>query len=60
MQQSKNNIKPNADDLIGQRSRRIQKVDQLRKLGIDPYPSRAQKDHSNQNIIDHFSEYEAR
>jgi lysyl-tRNA synthetase class 2 len=47
-----------SDDLIGQRTRRIQKVDQLRELGIDPYPSKAQKDYSNEEIIVHFSQHE--
>lgn len=42
------------DDLQGQRLKRIEKVNQLRDLGIDPYPARTKKEYDNQYILDNF------
>lgn len=49
-----------ADDLIGQRNNRLRKVKELRKLGIDPYPSAARKDMFNQQAVDNFSRLEGK
>ena len=47
-----------SDDFIGQRNRRIQKVKQLRELGIDPYPARSNKQYSNKHVLENFAELE--
>jgi lysyl-tRNA synthetase class 2 len=47
-----------ADDLLGQRQRRLQKLLALKELGINPYPSQAKKDHLNQEITDRFDQYQ--
>ncbi len=39
---------------------RLDKIKELQKLGINPYPSKAQKDLSNQEVIDNFSKYEGK
>lgn len=49
---------PISDDLVGQRTRRLEKLETLRKLGVNPYPSQSQKDCTNKNILDNFSTYE--
>ncbi len=40
------------------RNRRIQKLQQLQSLGINPYPSQAKKDYTNQEIVNNFSQYQ--
>ena len=49
---------PIADDFIGQRQRRIEKVEELKKLGIDPYPAHSVKEYSNKEITEQFSNFE--
>ena len=44
-------------DLIGQRKQRIENMKQLRKLGVNPYPSSAKKDLLNKEVNDHFDTY---
>jgi lysyl-tRNA synthetase class 2 len=45
-------------DLIGQRQIRIDKANELRKLGIDPYPSVSNRDTKACEIIDDFKKFE--
>ncbi|MFA9289342.1 MAG: lysine--tRNA ligase [Weeksellaceae bacterium] len=47
-------MSPVADDLIGQRQRRIDAVTKLRELGVDPYPAKAVKDHTNAYVLENF------
>lgn len=47
-----------SDDFAGQRQRRIEKVKELRKLGIDPYPAHSKKDYPNNEILTNFDQYE--
>lgn len=47
-----------SDDLLGQRQRRIEHITKLRSMGIDPFPSKSQKDHANKDIVNHYSQYE--
>ena len=49
-----------SDDLIGQRQQRIDIIQRLRDLGIDPYPARSQKDEKNQVIHDRFDHYNSK
>lgn len=49
-----------ADDLIGQRAGRIEKLNKLKSLGINPFPSTAKKDHTNAYVIEHFDELEGK
>jgi lysyl-tRNA synthetase class 2 len=51
---------PISDDLVGQRQRRIEKVKELRALGINPYPSLSQKDVVNTEILNNFEHYEGK
>lgn len=44
-------------DLISQRKIRIDKIKKLRKMGIDPYPSKVKKDYSNRQVIDNYDKY---
>ena len=47
-----------ADDFVGQRQRRIDKVIRLNELGFNPYPAHSQKDYPNKQIIDEFNSFE--
>ncbi|MFA6005305.1 MAG: lysine--tRNA ligase [Patescibacteria group bacterium] len=47
-----------ADDFVGQRAKRIEKLKALRDLGINPYPSTAQKDFANTHVTDNFGDFE--
>lgn len=47
-----------ADDFVGQRERRIENLKKLRELGINPYPAKSHKDRNNQDVLDHFPEYQ--
>lgn len=46
--------------LIGQRQMRLGKLMQLRNIGIDPYPAKAQKDFPNKEIVDNYDTYEGK
>src|SRR5687767_10575509 len=45
-------------DLIGQRKIRLEKVKKLRDLGIDPYPAKANRTHTNIEIVNNFEKLE--
>lgn len=47
-----------SDDFIGQRQRRIEKIQELQKLGIDAYPAQSVKTHDNADIATHFDTLE--
>lgn len=47
-----------SDDLIGQRTRRIQNLHELQKLGVQCYPAQSKKDTANKFVKDNFIEYE--
>lgn len=40
------------------RDERLRKLEELKKLGLNPYPAQAKRTHSNQQILDDFSELE--
>lgn len=42
------------------REAKIDKLNKLKNLGINPYPSEAQKDYSHQEIIDNFDDYDGK
>jgi lysyl-tRNA synthetase, class II len=42
------------------RQQRIEKLDQLKTLGIDPYPATSQKDHQNHEILTNFKKLEGK
>ncbi|HEY4483182.1 MAG TPA: lysine--tRNA ligase [Candidatus Paceibacterota bacterium] len=44
--------------LIEIRQERLRKVQELRKLGINPYPARSGRTHSNKEVVEQFSEFE--
>lgn len=45
-------------DLLGQRKIRLEKVAQLKKLNIDPYPAKSFKQYMNQKVISKYDEFE--
>jgi lysyl-tRNA synthetase class 2 len=47
-----------SSDLAGQRQQRINNLNKLRGIGINPYPSISQKDFSNKEIKDNFTKFE--
>ena len=47
-------------DLIGQREVRIEKLKELRKLGINPYPAHSNKEYSNNKILENFKKFEGK
>jgi lysyl-tRNA synthetase class 2 len=47
-------------DLIGQRELRLEKVVELKKLGINPYPAKSNKQFSNSHIIEKFDKFEGK
>jgi lysyl-tRNA synthetase class 2 len=42
------------------RGQRLNKVKQLRKLGINPYPARAERTHKNKELVDNFKKFEGK
>ena len=42
------------------RKLRIEKVKKLRKMGIDPYPSKGQRTNTNQEILDDYKKFEGK
>lgn len=50
------NEEKETSDLIGQRKIRIEKTNQLRELGINPYPSKSNRTHKTDEIISKFDE----
>jgi lysyl-tRNA synthetase class 2 len=49
-----------ADDLVGQRQRRLDNLTALQKLGIEIYPSKSEKTIANQTIIADFGKWEGK
>src|SRR3990167_10266201 len=39
---------------------RLEKLQKLRKLGIEPYPAQSSKDYSNKEIVDNFTKFEGK
>ncbi|MEP7103635.1 MAG: lysine--tRNA ligase [Candidatus Dojkabacteria bacterium] len=46
-----------SSDLAGQRNLRIEKLNKLRELGINPFPSKSAKQYSNKEIVEKFEEF---
>ncbi len=42
------------------RAVRIEKLNKLRAMGIDPYPARSQKDYPNAQVAENFNKYEGK
>lgn len=51
------NLKSN---LIGQREIRIEKLNKLYELGINPYPAKSNREFPNSEIVDNFEKYDGR
>jgi lysyl-tRNA synthetase, class II len=49
---------PQSSDLIGQRKVRLEKLEELKKLGINPYPAESFKEDSIGDILENYEEYE--
>jgi len=51
------NLKSN---LIGQREIRLEKLKQIKELGINPYPAKANKEYLNGEVISKFEEFDGK
>lgn len=51
---------PQSSDLLGQRKVRLEKVEELKKLGINPYPAKSYKENSIGDILKNYEEYEGK
>ena len=47
-----------ADDLLGQRQRRIEKIEALKQKGIEAFPSIAHRTHTTKDVSDQFAQLE--
>jgi lysyl-tRNA synthetase class 2 len=47
-------------DLIGQRDIRLEKLKELKKLGVNPYPAKSHKEFQNGEILNNFDSYEGK
>lgn len=47
-------------DLLGQREVRLEKLEQLKKLGINPYPAKSFKQYSNGEVKSKYEEFEGK
>ena len=45
-------------DLIGQRNVRLEKIERMKAMGIDPYPSNSLRNVSNSEVIQNYSKHE--
>lgn len=43
---------------VSERADRIEKLNELKKLKVDPYPAKSEKNYSISNIIDNFGDFE--
>src|SRR5258706_6159050 len=55
---AKANVGTESSDLIGQRKMRLEKVEKLKKMGIDPYPSKSNRTNTNTEITSNFEKFE--
>ena len=39
---------------------RIEKLNKLRGMGIDPYPAKSQKDYPNAEVVENFAKFEGK
>lgn len=46
--------------LIAQREIRLEKVNKLKKLGIDPYPAKSARTHTAKEVVDNFGKLEGK
>jgi lysyl-tRNA synthetase class 2 len=49
---------PQSSDLLGQRKVRLEKLEELKKLGINPYPAESFREQEVGNILESFEEFE--
>ena len=47
-------------DLLGQRQVRLDKLAELKKLGVNPYPAKSFRDRSNGEVLSKFEEFDGR
>ena len=45
-------------DLLGQRLVRLEKLNELKKLGVDPYPAKSYKQYPNGEVLNEYNKYE--
>lgn len=47
-------------DLVGQRELRLEKIEKLKKLGINPYPAKSHREHRIGEIINEYDSFEGK
>jgi lysyl-tRNA synthetase class 2 len=51
---------PQSSDLLGQRKVRLEKLEELKKLGVNPYPAKAYKEERIGDILEKYDKYEGK
>jgi lysyl-tRNA synthetase class 2 len=51
---------PQSSDLIGQRKVRLEKLEELKKLSINPYPAKSYRKNQIEEILNNYDEFENR
>jgi len=51
---------PQKSDLVAQRKVRLEKIGELKKLGINPYPSKSYKQYPNNEVVENYDKYEGK
>jgi lysyl-tRNA synthetase class 2 len=49
---------PQSSDLLGQRKVRLEKLEEIKKLGINPYPAQSFKEESIGNVLEEYEKFE--
>jgi lysyl-tRNA synthetase, class II len=47
-------------DLVGQRELRLEKIEKLKQLGINPFPTKSRRTNSIGDVVDKYEEYEGK
>jgi lysyl-tRNA synthetase class 2 len=51
---------PQSSDLLGQRQVRLEKLEELKKLGVNPYPAKSHRENLIGEILNNYDEFEDR
>jgi lysyl-tRNA synthetase class 2 len=51
---------PKSSDLLGQRKVRLEKLEELKKLGVNPYPAKSHRKDEIGNVLENFEQFEGK
>jgi lysyl-tRNA synthetase class 2 len=51
---------PKSSDLLGQRKVRLEKLEELKKLGVNPYPAKSHRKDEIGNVLENFEHFEGK